>query len=841
MFTASLSGRFREALGAAVDQIPTDDIEFAAAFASLLGRVLPEDVSLSARDAVRSAVLARTNLDERQADLLIDLALSPEARAVVRPLELHAFGQRFGHAEEEALRAALAESLDLTMFAERYGAAEALLLLDNLFAVAAVDGLIDRQEIGRLQQMARDLGVDPVLVGALFRKHDHRHAAGDFRFELTSDRYVIGRSSAAGVQLPDPQVAPRHAELRRGDGGWRVEDLGSGRPTVVNGNSVASAPLRPGDVLRVGPYTLSLDRDGSALTAFGTESFSALSVRDLTRKIGDVTLLDNVGFTVFSGEVIAMVGPSGAGKTTLLNAIAGIAPADSGQVLLDGENFHTLLANDRSIVGIVPQDDVVHPELTVEEALYYSARLRFPRDVDAATIRERVDRVLDELGIDHIRGSRIGDAVRRGISGGQRKRVNLGQELLTQSTRVLFLDEPTSGLDPQTAQDIVSLVRQLADHGRIVFLVTHDVTPSVLSMVDHLLVLAPGGRVAWFGPPDQACAWFGVSSADQIFARLPDLSPREWANKYREGNAWRKFVRTREHVLGLDDLKATGSVVAGRKVRRSWMLQLATLTGRYARVKIRDAWGTAVLMAQAPILAVAMIIVFPEPDVAMLFMLALSSFWFGASGSVRELIAERAIWRREARVGLGVAPYMASKVLVLGVMVGLQSCLLAGMNWVFLGMGGEYAYNPVALLGLATFTGWVGMALGLMISAMFTSSVAAVGSLPLWIIPQITFGGLIVKVKDMGVLAKAVSWTMVIRYAFEGLIRTGEQLSVPGERGKDDAIEHIKSPLYNLGFRTSDADDLGLSWFVLVGVLFGFFGLFMSVATVLTRRARTGS
>ena len=200
-------------------------------------------------------------------------------------------------------------------------------------------------------------------------------------------------------------------------------------------------------------------------------------------------MLESINLTIFSGELIALIGPSGAGKTTLLNAINGVAPADTGSVTLNGHPFHYLLINDRSLVGIVPQDDLVLPELTVEESLYYSGRLRLPPQSTDQEIWTEVDRVLKELDIEHIRGSRIGDALRRGISGGQRKRVNLGQELISQSTRILFLDEPTSGLDPRASQDIVRLVRGLADTGRIIFLFTHDLTDGIINQVDNLLVL----------------------------------------------------------------------------------------------------------------------------------------------------------------------------------------------------------------------------------------------------------------------------------------------------------------------------------------------------------------
>ncbi|MEZ4239168.1 MAG: ATP-binding cassette domain-containing protein [Myxococcota bacterium] len=846
MLTAQLEDRFREAIGAERGDSDRDwSITFAVEFGRLLARILTEsDISGSAMDAMKAAIAARTQLQDIEIDVLLQLVLAPENRVAIGDDELRAFGARFGDAEAAALRASVAEEIDLAGFAERYGAAEGLLLLDALFQVCAVDGRISRDEIGRLTGAADELGIDKMLVGALFRKYDARHAKGDLAITLDHDRYVIGSAPHVELPLPDPVLAPRHAEIVRTPEGWRVVDLRSGRPTLLNGNAVTSAPLAPGDELRLGSFTMVLGADDEGrdkLNIFGANTFSALSVRRLRRRIGRIKLLDDVSFTVFAGEVVAVVGPSGAGKTTLLNAITGVAPADAGDVIFDGHAFHRLLQADRSVVGIVPQDDVVHAELTVEESLWYSGRLRFPPGTARKVVRNEVQRVLDELDIERIRRQRIGDAVRRGISGGQRKRVNLGQELLTRTTRVLFLDEPTSGLDPHTAQDIVSLIRQLADGGRIVFLVTHDVTPSILAMVDHLMVLAPGGALAWFGPPSEACRYFGVRSADEIFARLPDHSGPDWGKKYREGPAFRTYVRTREHLLGLDGTRPA----RGRRARqrRSLIRQYLTLTFRYFRTKRRDRMGLLVLLSQAPVLGLFMWIVFPAPDPPAMFMLSLSSLWFGASGSVRELIADRAVWRREARVGIGTLPYLMSKVTVLGLLVALQCTTLATMCFVLLPMYGEYGYSWCLLSFTASLTGWIGMALGLLISATLSSSEGAVGTLPLVLIPQITFSGLIVKVKEMGALAKALSYLMVVRYSFEAVIKTGERLTEPLVGGQQERVaKPLSGVLYNLGFKTTAAvDDMGIPYPLLLLVLFGLLGSLLFATLVQTWRTRDGN
>lgn len=780
--------------------------------------------------AVREAVCLRTGLLPEEAAELVALAAAPEFRGVVDRHEVDAFVGRFGEMAGRLLLQQDAASLDLRGFAACYGPDEALRFVDALLIVLAPDGALAPAVARRVENAAEELGVDPVLLAALLRRRERPQEIRTW--PLVGERLRIGRSPGADVVLLDPQVALRHADLVLSEGVWRVVDGESGRPTVLNGRPVASAPVGPEDELRIGPYVARIDPVAGLLTTRSERTFTALSARRLTRRIGDVSLLDDVSFTVFSGEVIAMVGPSGAGKTTLLNAIAGVTRADSGAVLFDGADFHELLAVDRSRVGVVPQDDIVLPELTVEESLFYSGRLRFSSDTPDAVLLGEVDRVLLELGIPHIRGSRIGDAITRGISGGQRKRVNLGQELLTRSTRVLFLDEPTSGLDPRAAQDIVRLVRQLADRGRIVFLVTHDLSPQVMAQVDHLLVLAPGGRVAWFGPPALACEYFSVPTPDAIFNRFQEKTPAEWGLAYRESREHRTWVRTREALLelGMRPTEADEGVATPHSPP-STPMQLRTLVERYGRTKLRDRTGLWVLAAQPPFLALVMAVVFPEPTSSMLFMLSLSCLWFGMSVSVRELISDRVVWRRERRVGVRVGAYVGSKLVVLGIVSVLQCCFLAALAWGMFGLG-EFGFNPLALMGVASLTGLAGMTLGLFVSGLFSSSEAAVGTLPLLLIPQITFSSLLVGLRDMRPGARLFTWLDPQRYAFDATLKVGKKVAkasrVPGQWD----VQSITGPLYELGLKGADASDLGLPLWVLCGALVGFSALFATGAFV---------
>lgn len=841
-----LQERFAQMLGLVGADVPASDkLAYAVDFVRLLAQATLEnrEPAPHRREALRAMAEQHVRLDEVQAALLVKLAEAPEFRGLVDDTEREAFVARFGPAAGRLLDEEEQQEIDLSGFAHRYGSGASLELLDAILAVCAADGDISPRDLRRADATARELGIDAVAFAVLLRRHDTRDPRG-WSVPLTGERVRIGRSAGSDLILSDPQVAPLHAELVRTGQVWRVVDAESGRPTVLNGRPVTASPMGGSDELRIGPYTIRIA--GGALRVSSERNFSALSARKLTRKIGDVSLLDDVSFTVFAGEVVALIGPSGAGKTTLLNAIAGVAAADSGEVEFDGVDFHTLLKADRSRVGIVPQDDIVHPELTVEESLGFSGRLRFSASTTSAEVDTEVDRVIHELAIDHIRKNRIGDALRRGISGGQRKRVNLGQELLTRSTRVLFLDEPTSGLDPRASQDIVRLVRQLADRGRIVFIVTHDLTPQVMAQVDHLLVLAAGGRLAYFGPPAEACRYFNVPTPDAIFGRFGEKEPGAWRDDWQASDDARRYVATRERLLQLE-ARPKAEVHA---VRRNLVSQCGVLIRRYARVKGRDVGGLTVLLAQAPVLALVMRVVFQYPTREMLFMLSLSCLWFGMSASVRELISDRVIWLRERRVGVGTLPYVASKVSVLGVLVAAQCAAFAAMNLALFPSFLEYGFHVPAMLGVAALTGLVGMALGLAVSAWNNSSEGAVGSLPLLLIPQIAFSGILLSLRRMSELARSVTGLNPARYAYDMLLKTsydaelgiwgGGKLASPPIRGNGDwNVLGVSGDLYNLGFKGDAVDDYGLSMGTLLTrmCLFGVLFLALAVVRVWKRRA----
>ncbi|MCO4747211.1 MAG: ATP-binding cassette domain-containing protein [Proteobacteria bacterium] len=665
------------------------------------------------------------------------------------------------------------------------------------------------------------VGVDPVTAAAAVAPKK------PFKpMTLKGDRVRIGFWKGCELTLPDPRIAPIHAELIRTREGWRVVSAGD-RAVVIGDASVTSAPLPENVPVRVGGYTLH--REGDTLHIASPAPPFALHARELVRSVGAKVLLDEVSFTALAGEVIAVIGPSGAGKTTLLHALKGLR--DGGAVTLDGTDFAELLGRTPTLAGEVPQDDIVLPELTVEESLLSACRLRLPHESRQAH-RGRVDRVLDVLGLSHIRHQRIGDPEQRGISGGQRKRVNIAQEVLSDDTRILFLDEPTSGLDPRSASDIARLARRIADQGRILFIVTHDLTPALLSQVDQLLVLAPGGRLAFFGPVDEANRHFRVSEPAEIFDRLPEKSPTEWASAYSDskvGSTWQAVRQA--YIPTLIEAPPLPEPTPGP----SWPAQLLALTRRYATVKLRDRTSLAVLAAQPAAVAAIMVLVFPEPTAALFFLLTLSCLWFGMSASVRELISDGIVWRRESALGLATSAWVGAKALVLGALVAVQCGSLAALvGWLANDPG--LGFSAASLVGSSVLTGWVGVSIGLLVSAMWRKSEAAVGTIVLLLVPQIAFSGVLLPLDKMTETAQWLATVTPLRYAFHLTLRCGDKLAYLSRKGEWQA-RPVRGDLGIMGLRPDGAEAMGMDPSTLAVALAGF-GLAALVSAVIVLRAR---
>ena len=519
---------------------------------------------------------------------------------------------------------------------------------------------------------------------------------------------TIGRATDNDISLDGLQISNHHARLLNSGGQIAIEDRGSTNGVYVNGTRInGKRPLQSQDIVQIGPFVLQADPQ-RGVAVFDTRSKTRIDVIDITKEVpnrsggGMIKLLDDVDLTIQPNEFVGLLGPSGAGKSTLMDSLNGMRPATAGHVLINNLDLYQHLDSIKQSIGYVPQDDIIHRELTVYRTLYYVARLRLSRDISAAEIDQIVGEVMDVTGLSERRDVPVGQ-----LSGGQRKRVSIAVELITKPS-VIFLDEPTSGLDPATEEKIMKLFRQIAESGRTVILTTHAMEN--VKLFDKIVVMMRG-KLVWYGAPMDALKHVKADSfkdlydkleapIDEQVSKLPPLPPnapkeqrqafklrKEQISEEVAENWKRKFQQTPEYqqniVKPLSGLKRDAPVVAPAKRRPTVtdaLGQWLTLARRYTEVLVRDKFNLLILFAQAPIIAFLTYLVVAKdaPRDFPYFMVALVAVWFGTSVSAREVIRERAVYNRERMVNLGLLPYVGSKLFVLSVIVGLQCLLLFG-------------------------------------------------------------------------------------------------------------------------------------------------------------------
>jgi ABC transport system ATP-binding/permease protein len=634
---------------------------------------------------------------------------------------------------------------------------------------------------------------------------------------------TIGRAHGGGV-WNHPQVSRDHASIDgRPDGSHVLRDLGSTNGTYVNGQRIQSQALQRGDVVQIGPFKLSytgvalaqqdmrtsirLEARGLSVTrpdpgaGFVARFLGALRLRHSPTK----TILHQVSLCIEPGDFVALVGTSGAGKSTLMGALSGFSRASAGTVHINGDDYYQNFDAYRPSLGYVPQDDIVHRPLPVSRALGYSALLRLPSDLSAADVAQRVDSVLGDVEMSTHRTKRV-----ENLSGGQRKRVSIASELLADPS-LFFLDEPTSGLDPGLEKKMMYTLRQLADRGRTIVLVTH--ATANIDQCSHVAFLA-GGRLAYYGPPGGACAFFGVQTGDfaDIYTRLDgqfdsaappysrpqafDIYRAEWQRQHPGGGEplmaelWERHYRQSDLYRTLIEARLTqpaaqtrmhGAQTSARSTPPAhagvaWR-QLRLLAHRYLDLTVQDQRNLAILLTQAPLIAMLLAFVAKEQAVRgaeatyasarpVLFMLATVAVWFGIINAAREVTKEAAIYRRERLAGLRILPYVLSKVAVLMLLVVIQSAVLLAI------VGAKVTMPEYGLIGtiwldlfVTTFLASLGgLALGLAISTFASTPDRAISLVPLALIPQIVLSDVIFPLEGN---AEMLSWLAIGRWAMD--------------------------------------------------------------------------
>ncbi len=489
----------------------------------------------------------------------------------------------------------------------------------------------------------------------------HRTIIGELSLEqLQSNVISIGRTPDNQIVVNHPQVSSRHAQIVKVGEQLFLEDRGSQNGTFVRGARLPPGqrvPVASGEKVFIGPMPLLIHIQESRVNVVVEDSAAwagkplyeieawdlLLDVPDRDDKTQMKTLLDHVSFKALPGDMIALMGPSGAGKTTLLMTLNGYLPPTSGQVRINGEDLYTIYDALRGSIGYVPQDDIVHPELTVFEAVKYSARFRLPPDYSEEEIDRRVDETLRDLGLEGVRNLQIGRPEKKVLSGGQRKRVNIALELVTDPV-ILFLDEPTSGL---AADDTTALITLLSDltkkTGKTIVMTIHQPAKDEFEKFNLCFIMGYGGIPTYFGPTgDAAYGFFGsilsraslpskrVDNPRDMFDMLnvrerlvleemkrADPNASRGRARADAARAWRgEFFRNENPLYGqmYSGRRAIGTAQGARGVPGradvAVLRQFQLLLSRYWRVKLRDGAGAAIMFLQAPIIGVLLWLVF---------------------------------------------------------------------------------------------------------------------------------------------------------------------------------------------------------------------------------------
>jgi ABC-type multidrug transport system ATPase subunit/ABC-type multidrug transport system permease subunit len=616
------------------------------------------------------------------------------------------------------------------------------------------------------------------------------------RAVVLSDMPVtLGRDPKCELVVLDPLVSRFHARVTAAGKAWRLEDLDSTNGTFLNSRRLTRpTQLNPGDTIGVGGHLFTFTEDGR-LQGGDCRGRVTLEASEVTVEVPARRLLDSISLTIYPSEFVGLMGPSGAGKTTLMNALNGFAPPTGGDVLLNGLSLYEYYDEFSQFLGYVPQDDIMHRDLTVGQALFYTARLRLPADYSRADIHERIRTVLAQLNLVGTENVLIGSPEKKGISGGQRKRVNLAMELLTDPL-VLFLDEPTSGLSSEDALVVMKVLRGLADAGKTILLTLHQPSLEAFRLMDNLIIVSrdqtpdAAGVLAYYGPayadaitffnPDRAAAaGKGTElSPDDIFRGMSKQPASSWHATYKKSKYHRQFVASREgRQTAEHDLPDTARQPLLFSVRQ-WFV----LVRRSLAIKAKDTWNTAILLAQAPVVALLVVLVFGSrcqseltvengKDVAgsvavVIFLLGLSALWFGCSNAVREIVGEWAIYRRERMVNLRLAAYVGSKFAVLGGLCIVQCAILLSVVYWGCDLEGDWWL----LFALLLLVALVGVALGLTVSALAPTSDMAIAMLPLVLLPMVILGGILLPLKDMHQSVRLLCYVMPSRWAFEGML-----------------------------------------------------------------------
>lgn len=607
-------------------------------------------------------------------------------------------------------------------------------------------------------------------------------------------QFTIGRLPGNDIVIPHPSVSRQHCFITLENGEYYIADNNSMNGVLLNGVQLAKKQkLNPMDKITIADTTLIFS-DGKLFRNKPTGGVSVTAehlFRIVGKKGAEKTITNDVSLTIKPNEFVAIIGGSGAGKTTLLNCLSGLTGFTSGSIYINGESISTAGKNLRSLMGYVPQQDIVYDTLTLERMLYYSARLRMPQDTSAQEIEAKINETLDIVELSEHRKTMINR-----LSGGQKKRASIAVELLA-SPKLFFLDEPSSGLDPGTEKHLMRMLKRLSDSGKTVVMVTHTVQN--IDLCDRLICMGKGGLLCYSGAPADALNFFGKERMTDIYDDLNENSVAV-ANRFRNLN--------KVHAADSENYAPVKAAASSRSLK-TLLRQFNVMTERYAEI-MKNSVSKMLLLLLMPVFLTFLVCIAFQADGGLYsalgivisrdnfpFMVAsdtmslvsafsCAAFWIGIFNSIQEISKERTIFSREKFTGVAVFPYLMSKFSILTVLCVVQSAVMTAILWFMskttatvspgsstdepmsiLKFGGGVVF-PKDLFWLELFITTLlcvlsAMCLGLAVSSMVSNDLALV-LCPIALLPQLLFSGIAAPLSGVTeILAQGIScrWSCV--------------------------------------------------------------------------------
>lgn len=662
-----------------------------------------------------------------------------------------------------------------------------------------------------------DDGVETVREGVLlvFSAEDSESKWNQV-FLSGKEEYTIGRGKDCDIQLPHISVSKIHAKIFKEKNGFFISDCGSTNGIVLNGSSLTEkALLHEKDVLTITnskiiftPKAVYFCCYKNGITVDAANVVVKRSGKDeKTHRRKKFITCNDVSLNIKPGELVAIIGGSGAGKSTVLNAMSGYLPPDSGEVYINGIDLYKNFDSLKKMIGYVPQSDIVYDNLTLYDMLAYTAKLRLPKDTSRQEREDAVTRAIELVELTEKTRSYI-----KSLSGGQRKRASIAVELLS-DPNLLFLDEPMSGLDPGTERNMMHSLRQMADSGKTIILVTHSTLQ--LQLCDKIAFMGKGGNLCFFGDYASALEFFGIEDIVDSYNLITDHA-KEWSLKFKSTQILP--IQKQDRHVALKNKKAKNRG------------QLRVLCSRYMKLVMNDKQRLLLLLAQAPLLALLISLVASgdqfeqyEMTKSLLFAMSCSAFWIGMLNAIQEVCKERTITKREYMTGLSLGSYILSKMIVLGILCLIQSLLITGCFAIFIGLPEKgVLLHPVGEMLITTFlTSISSAAMGLFVSSLFTNADRAMTVAPILLMPQILFSGLIFELDGA---TKLISWFAICRWSMEGYGTTANLNELQLQLQQEGVmITHEAESFYDFTF-----SHLCQSW----GILLLFCMVFLIAARV---------